>query len=251
YVTIEMFSMSLNEKTKLKGLLEIISSAAEFETIPIRHHEDGVLKKIYDYLPVKLGSPKFNSPHIKTNVLLQAHFSRYDLDKVPDLKSDQIIVLGKVIPLIQAIVDVISSNGWLNTALAAMELSQMCVQAIWNRDSPLKQIPYFEQEHLDRCKERGIESVADVGLLEDDEREDILRMDKEKKKAKRNAIAKFINRYPDIDVKYGVRDEDELVAGSQGVLDVKLTREDYEDDVGPVYAPRFPHKKDEGWWIVF
>ncbi|CAG8457348.1 10482_t:CDS:2 [Diversispora eburnea] len=246
YVTIEMFSMSLNEKTKLRGLLEIISSAAEFESVPIRHHEDGVLKKIYEFLPGKLANPKFNSPHIKTNILLQAHFSRYDLDRVPDLKSDQVIVLGKIIPLIQAMVDVISSNGWLNTALSAMELSQMSVQALWDRDSPLKQIPYFEKEHLERCQEKGIESVVDIGLLEDDEREEILKMDK----IRRNAVAKFINRYPDLDVKYAIRDE-ELIAGSQGILDVKLTREDYDgDDIGPVYAPRFPHKKDEGWWII-
>ena len=36
YVTVDIFSMSLTEKTKLKGLLEIVSTAAEFEVIPDR-----------------------------------------------------------------------------------------------------------------------------------------------------------------------------------------------------------------------
>ena len=44
-----------------------------------------------------------------------------------------------------ACVDVMSSNAWLN-ALGAMDLSQMCVQAVWEKDSPLKQIPHFESQ---------------------------------------------------------------------------------------------------------
>ncbi|PKC16297.1 Sec63-domain-containing protein [Rhizophagus irregularis] len=247
YTTVEMFSMSLNEKTKLKGLLEILSSAAEFESIPVRHHEDTVLKKIYDRLPVKLGNPKFNSPHIKTNMLLQAHFSRTQLP--PDLQSDQTAVLGKVIPLIQSIVDVISSSGWLKPALASMELAQMCVQALWDSESPLKQIPYFMADVIKRCEEREIDNVFGIMELEDDERNEILQMDGRQL----YEVARYVNRYPSIDVKFGIRDEDELVAGSQGALDVKLIREVNEEDdevVGPVIAPFFPHKKDEGWWIV-
>ncbi|CAB5191376.1 unnamed protein product [Rhizophagus irregularis] len=100
---------------------KILSSAAEFESIPVRHHEDTVLKKIYDRLPVKLGNPKFNSPHIKTNILLQAHFSRTQLP--PDLQSDQTAVLGKVIPLIQSIVDVISSQWMVKTCISFYGIS--------------------------------------------------------------------------------------------------------------------------------
>ena len=46
YTTIELFSMSLNNKTKIKGLIEIISNAAEYESIPIRHHEDSILRQV-------------------------------------------------------------------------------------------------------------------------------------------------------------------------------------------------------------
>ena len=38
--------MSLNAKTKLRGLIEIISSAYEYERLPIRHHEDATLKQV-------------------------------------------------------------------------------------------------------------------------------------------------------------------------------------------------------------
>ena len=41
-VTVEVYTLSLKECTKLKGLLEVISSSAEFETIPIRRHEESL-----------------------------------------------------------------------------------------------------------------------------------------------------------------------------------------------------------------
>ena len=53
-VTVEVYTLSLKERTKLKGLLEVVSSSAEFETIPIRRHEDVLLRRIYDRVPVKL-----------------------------------------------------------------------------------------------------------------------------------------------------------------------------------------------------
>ena len=42
----ELFSMSLNAKTKIRGLIEIISNAAEYNNIPIRHHEDTLLRQV-------------------------------------------------------------------------------------------------------------------------------------------------------------------------------------------------------------
>ena len=143
-VTVEVYTLSLKERTKLKGLLEVVSSSAEFETIPIRRHEDSVLRRIYGLVSVtvKLERVDFEAPHFKTFLLLlQAHFSRIQLP--PDLAADQVLVLEKVLNLLSACVDIMSSNAWLN-ALGAMDLSQMCVQAMWETDSPLGSIPHFE-----------------------------------------------------------------------------------------------------------
>jgi len=139
-VTVEVYTLSLKERTKMKGLLEVVSSSAEFESIPIRRHEDALLHRIYDRVPVKLDRVDFEAPHFKTFLLLQAHFSRLQLP--PDLAADQVLVLEKILNLLSACVDVMSSNAWMN-ALGAMDLSQMCVQAMWETDSPLKQVPHF------------------------------------------------------------------------------------------------------------
>uniref|UniRef100_A0A8C5CI20 Small nuclear ribonucleoprotein U5 subunit 200 n=1 Tax=Gadus morhua TaxID=8049 RepID=A0A8C5CI20_GADMO len=103
-------------------------------------------------VPHKLNNPKFNDPHVKTNLLLQAHLSRMQLSA--ELQSDTEDILSKAVRLIQACVDVLSSNGWLSPALAAMELAQMVTQAMWSKDSYLKQLPYFTSEHIKRCTDK-------------------------------------------------------------------------------------------------
>lgn len=100
YTTIELFSLSLNSKTKIRGLLEIISNAAEYESVVVRQKEDMLLRSLAGRLPNKLTpasgstSVKFNDPHVKTNLLLQAHLSRLQLGA--ELQQDTEIILSKV-----------------------------------------------------------------------------------------------------------------------------------------------------------
>ncbi|GAO51264.1 Sec63-domain-containing protein [Saitoella complicata NRRL Y-17804] len=246
YVTMQTFALSLTEKTKLKGLLEIVTSAAEFETIPIRHHEDIVLRRIYDRVPVKVTAPNYEQPQFKAFVLLQAHFSRLQLPA--DLATDQQLVLSKVLNLLSSCVDVVSSEGYLTAATNAMELSQMCVQAMWDRDSPLKQIPYFTNDVIDRCKTAGVESVFDLMDLEDDERNNLLHMNPRQL----GQVASFVNKYPGIDVSFEVEDPEDITTGTATIIKVNLEREVDEDEEvdTTVHAPFYPGKKMENWWIV-
>ncbi|XP_030842191.1 U5 small nuclear ribonucleoprotein 200 kDa helicase isoform X2 [Strongylocentrotus purpuratus] len=242
YTTIELFSMSLNNKTKIKGLIEIISSAAEYENIPIRHHEDSMLKQLSSRTPNKVSNPRYNDPHLKTNLLIQAHLGRMQLSA--ELQSDTEDILNKALRLIQACVDVLSSNGWLSPALAAMELAQMVTQAMWNKDSYLKQLPHFGQELVKKCTEKSIESIFDVMEMEDEERHELLQMTD----AQMADVARFCNRYPNIELMYDVQEKDGLESGSPVVIMVSLERED--EITGPVVAPLFPQKREEGWWVV-
>ena len=73
-----------------------------------------------------------------------------------ELQSDTEQILQRAVRLIQACVDVLSSNGWLSPALAAMELAQMVTQAMWGRDSYLKQLPHFIPDIIKRCQEKVI-----------------------------------------------------------------------------------------------
>lgn len=141
YRTIELIESSVTEKTKIKGILEILSAAWEFSSLPIRYGEEKSLKIIARTLTHKLPSDAAYDSNTKALILLQCHFSRKPLP--PNFRTDQKTVLLESVNLIQAIVDVISSSGWLKPALAAMELSQMVVQGLWNKDNVLKQVCFL------------------------------------------------------------------------------------------------------------
>jgi len=245
YTTIELFSSSLQAGTKLKGLLEILSSAAEYDSIPVRHREDGVLQQLGMHCPLALEEPRFNDPHTKVNVLLQCHYARREVGR--EMSGDLSEVLDKATRLLQATVDVISSSGWLTPALAAMELSQMCVQGMWDRDSALLQLPHITRDLAKKCTEAQVESVFDLMDMEDDERSELLGLTT----AQLADVARVCNRYPNIDLSFEVEDADEIVAGESVTVVVTLQRDaEGEARVPKVHAPRFPKSKEEGWWLV-
>ncbi|CAE7862961.1 Snrnp200 [Symbiodinium sp. KB8] len=254
YTTIELFASSLTAKTKLKALLEIVSSASEFDSVPVRHREDRQLRALAKRLPLALPSDaRYHETSTKVNILLQCHFSRRSLP--PDLRADQAEILQKVVPLLHAMVDVISSNGWLRPALAVMELAQMVVQGLWaDKDSELKQLPHFTGPILEQISKLSEERKAvfakqkpekDASMEEDDESEDeeedgsiesvydLIRLDSEaRQKALQGLsseqvkdVARFCNRFPNVDVEFDVS------------VNVTLEREENTEGL-------------EEWWLV-
>ncbi|OMO61847.1 hypothetical protein CCACVL1_23206 [Corchorus capsularis] len=221
YTTIERFS-SLTSKTKMKGLLEILASASEYAQLPIRPGEEDVLQRLINH----------QRQHVGGNLAL-----------------DQREVLLFATRLLQAMVDVISINGWLSLALLAMEVSQMVTQGMWERDSMLLQLPHFTKELAKRCQEnpgKSIESIFDLVEMEDGERRELLQMSD----LQLLDIAKFCNRFPNIDLSYEIESEN-VRAGENVTLQVTLERDlEGRTEVEPVDAPRFPKAKEEGWWLV-
>merc|ERR1712087_80690 len=155
-----------------KGLVEIMSSAAEFDALPVRHREEDLLKQLSMHCPQQIEDARFNDPHTKTNVLVQCNFSRREVGR--EMAADLDFVLDKATRLLQATVDVISSSGWLAPALATMELSQMCVQGVWDRDSALLQLPHITRELAKKCTAAGVEGIFDLMVMEDDARQELL-----------------------------------------------------------------------------
>ncbi|KAK3335533.1 Sec63 Brl domain-containing protein [Cercophora scortea] len=253
YITMQTFLLSLTQKTKLKGILEIVTSATEFESIQIRRHEEPILRRIYGNVPVKMGEPIYDSPHFKAFVLLQAHFSRMNLPI--DLAKDQEIILTKILSLLSANVDILSSDGHLN-AVNAMEMSQMVVQAMWDRDSPLKQIPNFTPEVVKVANRFGIKDIFDfMEKMNPEENPDCGTLVKELglSQAQLAQAANFTNtKYPDISLDFEVEDAANIRAGEPAYLKIKIEREIEEDEEfdPTVHAPFYPAKKTENWWLV-
>lgn len=262
FITMQTFLLSLTGRTKLKGMLEIVTSATEFETIQMRRHEDHILRRIYDRVPVKMSEPAFDSPHFKALVLLQAHFSRMQLPI--DLAKDQEMIVSKILALLSACVDVLSSEGHLN-AMNAMELSQMSVQAMWDRDSPLLQIPHFDAKIVNTLSKHDVKDIDDfMTAMDPSENADHAKLVAEMGLTNRQLVeaANFTNtKYPNLEFDFEVLEKDDVTAGQPSHLQIRVTRdtdedEDEEEESGPaevdlsVHAPFYPGKKLENWWLV-
>ena len=268
FITMQTFLLSLTARTKLKGLLEIVTSATEFETIQTRRHETHLLRRIYDRCPVKMTDPQFDSTHFKAFVLLQAHFSRLSLPI--DLSKDQEQIVTRVLPLLSACIDVLSSEGHLN-ATSAMEMSQMVVQSCWDRDSPLLQLPHFTSEIASTlAKKHDVKDVEEfMTAMDPSENKDYKDLVKDLAdlglgNKELVAAAAFTNeKYPNVEVGFELVDADDVTAGEQAVLNVEIKRDADNDDEDSdaegdsteeidttVHAPFYPTKKQENWWLV-
>jgi pre-mRNA-splicing helicase BRR2 len=255
YRTIELIASSISAKTKIRGVLEILSAAWEYSALPIRYGEDKLMKILAQKIVHKIPEKAAYDSNTKALILLQCHFSRIPVGE--DMRLEQRIVLKDGINLIQAIADVISSNGWLKPALAAMELSQMIVQGLWSKDNVLKQIPHFSDEIIKRCQEyKGedpVESVFDILALDDEVRNELLQLPDEKMAD----VAVFCNSYPNIDITFNVMEAEDVTAGYPVQIVVNLEREIDDDltedelaNLGKVSATLYPSEKKEAWWIV-
>lgn len=262
HFTIRLFSLSLTATTKLRGLLEILTSATDFDSVEIRKSDvtGGVLSQLYHSSPVPPQTPfKPTDPHLKTRLVLQSHFSRLQLPT--ELHRDLMDLIPSTVPLLYATVDILSSHGWLSPAIAAMELCQMIVQALWSdRDSPLKQIPFFDSARVTRAKDQGVESVFDLMECEDEIRDTIL---KDLSESQISQVAEVVNRYPSIDLEFELESDDAVdtatvpderkligLSGPSSVtLNITLARDAASPSL-PVPAPFYPKTKDEGWWLV-
>ncbi|KAJ0245473.1 Sec63 domain-containing protein [Hirschfeldia incana] len=217
YTTIERFSSLLSSKTKMKGLLEILTSASEYDMIPIKLGEEDIVRRLINHQRFSFEDPHCIDPHVKANSLLQAHFSRQSI--TTNFEMDQREVLLSATRPLQAMVDVISSNEWLNLALLAMEASHMVTQGMWERDSMLLQLPHFTKELAKNCQEKNIEP--------------------------------FCNRFPNIDLTYEVVGSEDVTPGKEVTMQVMLERDmERRTEVGVVNALRFPRpKKKGGGWL--
>ena len=79
YRTVELFQNSLTAKTKLKGLLEIISAASEFDELSVRPGEEESVEKLLRHAKLAITRPEYGDPHTKANALIQVSGPVYQL----------------------------------------------------------------------------------------------------------------------------------------------------------------------------
>jgi len=174
-----------------------------------------------------------------------------------DLQSDQRAILEHVIRILQGLVDVVSANSMLKQSLHAMELSQMCVQALSHKAPLLLQLPHIDEDLCTTLKDKyNVESVFDLNEMEDADRNQAF---EEMNARKMEELASACNRYPYVQLNYSLLsssenpNKTEVRAGEEAKVMVTLQKDEEDEkdaDKQSVVAPYFPREKDESWWLV-
>jgi activating signal cointegrator complex subunit 3 len=122
----------------------------------VRHNEDVLNEALSHLVPIKVPKYDLESPHVKANLLLQAHFDRCPLP-ITDFVTDTKSVLDQSIRVLQGMIDLAAHKGYLETTMNLIHLLQMVVQGQWLNQSPFLNVPHFTPV--------TIQKLANIGIL--------------------------------------------------------------------------------------
>ena len=281
--TMALYYQELKDSLPVKKIIEILTASLEFkEELPLRPTDNQILPKIELQLSDWEKSKRYNAPYCeKANLLLTAHLSRIQHED-PFFLKDQAFVVGKSVHLLQGILQMAVARQWLQTMLASIDLSSMIVQALWQHQSSLLQLPHISSDMLRhfRTKKRDIRTVPQLLELPEEERRSLLRQLTDEQYVELMRVARKL---PCIDVTatFTVVDEEKVTVGSVVSLLVKIKLVSSEqsnhvepiefveggkdmsvdalakstvlpiiNEVEPVYAPLFPRPKRPIWYII-
>ncbi|KAL0357444.1 UNVERIFIED_CONTAM: DExH-box ATP-dependent RNA helicase DExH14 [Sesamum calycinum] len=184
-----------------------------------------------------------DDPHVKANLLLQAHFSRVEMpitDYVTDLKS----VLDQSIRIIQAMIDLCANSGWLSSTLTCMHLLQMIMQGLWfDKDSPLWMLPSMTDELVTTLSQRGVLNIQQLLDLPPTTLQALARS------STASRLHEELQHFPRIQARIKVQKR--TAGDNPGVsLNIRLEKANRHKKTSRAFTPRFPKVKDEAWWLV-
>ncbi|TGO11321.1 hypothetical protein BTUL_0112g00110 [Botrytis tulipae] len=229
-----------------RDVLSWMSSATEYDELPVRHNEDLINIELSKNLPLPADAAHFNGlpmwdPHVKAFLLLQAHMSRIDLP-ISDYVGDQTSVLDQAIRIIQASIDVLTELGYLSSVVQMITLLQCIKSARWPEDHALSIFPGVVPD-FKPSKDNDIPtSLQQFSALPQNVYQS-LKNKLQLPSRNTQAFDKAANMIPNLKV--------EVHNVTALKMDVVIKRlNGLVDKEGKMYAPRFPKSQSEGWFVV-
>lgn len=71
--TLQYLSTALGPDTPPSALIAVLANAKEFFGLPVRHNEDVLNEALTHLVPIKVPKHDLENPHVKANLLIQAH----------------------------------------------------------------------------------------------------------------------------------------------------------------------------------
>ncbi|KAB0798855.1 hypothetical protein PPYR_06735 [Photinus pyralis] len=265
--TMVHFQKQLEKDITIFEIIKVLCGAEEYATFPVRHNEDKINKDIAQEMAYPLNGESCELPSVKVALLIYAHLQRFKFPN-QEYKVDFKLVMDQALRVLQAMTDIASNKGWLSCTLRVIHVMQMLIQGQFLGTSVLLTLPHVTEAHLPtlyselqkklNMDERSV-SLPSLKFACQKNRvqlECALTVLFEMKTAKE--ILKHISDIPLLDVSITFPQLEQTLS-RKNIPTLSLTAdEEYEfvfnirrlgsPDLS-VHAPRFPKKKDEGWFI--
>ncbi|KAL5077954.1 hypothetical protein RYX36_016938 [Vicia faba] len=243
YMSVSMFGSNIGPDTSLEVFLHVLSAAAEFDELPVRHNEEKFNEALSEKVRYAVDKNLLEDPHTKANLLFQCHFSQLELpisDYVTDLKS----VLDQSIRIIQAMIDICANSGWLSSSITCMHLLQMVMQGLWfDKDSSLWMLPCMNGDLVTSLSKRGIYSIQE---LLDIPRAALQTVTENFPASK---LYQDLQHFPNVKMKLKLQ-ERETDGEKSHIINIRLEKLNSRRHSSRAFVPRFPKIKEEQWWLV-
>ncbi|KAM3703462.1 hypothetical protein ACJW30_04G098400 [Castanea mollissima] len=243
YMTVSMFGSNIGPDTSLEVFLHILSAASEYNELPVRHNEENYNEALSERVQYMVDKNRLDDPHVKANLLFQAHFSQLELpisDYVTDLKS----VLDQSIRIIQAMIDICANSGWLSSSITCMRLLQMIMQGLWfDEDSSFWMLPSMNVDLASSLNKRGISTVQQLLDLPKATFQNVIG------NSPASRLNQDLQHFPIVQVRLKLQRRDTDGAKSP-TLTIRLEKINFKRNKSRAFTPRFPKVKVEAWWLV-
>lgn len=287
-MSMAIFYRELKETTSAKRVIEIISLGTEFEVElelykglqeDLASLESQIISSVNENFVV----PKSVSGTLgarRAFLLLHSHFARLNIEN-PRLYQDQKFVVTRALRMVQGLLQIALARDWLPATNSCISISQYLVQAVWEGDSPLLQLPYVSRES-DIKKIGTIQAIMDMDekscketlKLNDEQYSDFIK------------VATTIPRVRVLGCSFAVLGQSSITPATLITCIVKLSlsdspsdklqdlgdKESGENDLDafsfdedgnlldgkrtkdikfarPIFCPRFPDEKRPVWWV--
>ena len=246
--TIFSIFSSIDENFTWRTLLHTISSASEMSEITLSPSEFRTFEGLNEKIPLKVPQNNLHSNYFKVFVALQGYLNRLTLPFETEAEL-QSLILPLAVNMLNGFIDCASSVLALKPALLAMKMSQMITQRIWYNDNTLKQLPFFNEEIIEKAKNLKVEKLEDFLYMEDQDRDLLLQGFSNWQKTE---IARFANSFPSLQVDAKLVQQNNVVYQENEPIKimVEITRENTDEELIPICNLGLLDKKDENWWVV-
>eukprot|EP01035_Chromulina_nebulosa_P026895 gene26895-35279_t len=177
--------LAVDRLERVYGLLQLLSDAAEFDELPVRHNEEILNNQLATEVLIATGNNAvmdldMSDPHAKTLLLLLAHCCRLALP-ISDYVNDTKSVLDQLPRILNACIDIAAEDeGRVDLVLALMDIAKLIAQGLYLHDSELQQLPDLTAAAAGRLqREKNVSRLSDLASLSPKQLQEVARIVRE------------------------------------------------------------------------